>query len=210
MGSHRQDHFRELEQKRGREGSVHTTHTSKSHSRGGSHLSQEKDTIAMQKEIDPLKRSLCHERQKRAPSNSDFSSDGEKDGSYRRRLRTPPSESFSYDEDYHHERRNRNSSLVGLGNDTMSKALNQISRSPFMHWIEGRRLPRQFTQSTFTMYNGRIDLVEHVSHFNQMMVVYSKNKALMCKVFPSSLGPVAMRWFDGLKAGSIDSFKELT
>ena len=32
----------------------------------------------------------------------------------------------------------------------------------------------------------------------------------MCKVFPSSLGPLAMRWFDGLGAGSIDSFKELT
>ena len=42
------------------------------------------------------------------------------------------------------------------------------------------------------------------------MVVHSRNKALMCKVFPSSLGPVAMRWFDGLRAGSIDSFKELT
>ena len=32
----------------------------------------------------------------------------------------------------------------------------------------------------------------------------------MCKVFPSSLGPVAMRWFDGLRTGSINSFKELT
>ena len=32
----------------------------------------------------------------------------------------------------------------------------------------------------------------------------------MCKVFPSSLGPVAMRWFDGLRANSIDSFKELS
>ena len=42
------------------------------------------------------------------------------------------------------------------------------------------------------------------------MVVHSKNEALMCKVFPSSLGPVAMRWFDGLGAGSMDSFKELT
>ena len=60
------------------------------------------------------------------------------------------------------------------------------------------------------MYNGRTDPVEHVSHFNQRMVVHSKNKALMCKVFPSSLGPIAMRWFDGLRAGSIDSFKELT
>ena len=32
----------------------------------------------------------------------------------------------------------------------------------------------------------------------------------MCKVFPSSLGPVAMRWFDGLRIDSINSFKELT
>jgi len=32
----------------------------------------------------------------------------------------------------------------------------------------------------------------------------------MCKVFPSSLGPVVMRWFDGLKEGFINSFKELT
>ena len=71
-------------------------------------------------------------------------------------------------------------------------------------------LPRRFTQPTFTMYNGQTDPVEHVSHFNQRMVVHSKNEALMCKVFPSSLGPVAMRWFDGLVAGSINSFKELT
>ena len=39
MGSQHQDHFRELEQRRDREGSVHTTHTSKSHSWGGSHIS---------------------------------------------------------------------------------------------------------------------------------------------------------------------------
>ena len=164
----------------------------------------------MQKKIDHLKRSLRHERRKRVPSNSNFSSDGEGDGSYRRRSRTPPSESFSYNEDYHHERKNKNSSSIGLGNNAISKALNQISRSPFMRWIEGGRLPQRFTQPTFTMYNGRKNPVEHVSHFNQRMVVHSKNEALMCKVFPSSLGPVAMRWFDGLKAGSIDSFKELT
>ena len=32
----------------------------------------------------------------------------------------------------------------------------------------------------------------------------------MCKVFPSSLGPVAMRWFNGLKANLVDSYKQLT
>ena len=32
----------------------------------------------------------------------------------------------------------------------------------------------------------------------------------MCKVFPSNLGPVAMRWFNGLKMNSIDSYRQLT
>ena len=92
----------------------------------------------------------------------------------------------------------------------MSKALNQISKSSFTRRIEGGKLPQRFTQPTFTMYNGKTDPVEHVSHFNQRMAIHSKNEALMCKVFPSNLGPVAMRWFDSLKEDSVSSFKELT
>ncbi|XP_065633241.1 uncharacterized protein LOC136069075 [Quercus suber] len=42
------------------------------------------------------------------------------------------------------------------------------------------------------------------------MAVYSRDETLMCKVFPSSLRPVAMRWFDSLKADSINSYQELT
>ena len=118
--------------------------------------------------------------------------------------------SFLYKEDYHHKSRKRIPSSKGLGNDAMSRAFNQISRSPFMRRIEGGRLPWRFTQPMFTMYNGQTDPVEHVSHFNQRMVVHSMNEAMMCKVFPSSLGPMAMRWFDDLGAGSINSFKELT
>ena len=52
--------------------------------------------------------------------------------------------------------------------------------------------------------------MKHMSHFNQRMAVHSKNEALMCNVFPFSLGPMAMRWFDSLAAGSINSFRKLT
>ena len=149
---------------------MHTSHISKSQSRSGSHSSHEENTKAMQLKIDHLERKLRHEQRRRTSSDSNFSSDDEEGGSYRPRSRTPLTESFSYDEDYHHERKNRNSSSKGFGNDAMNKALNQISRPPFMRKIEGERLPRWFTQSTFTMYNGRTDLVEHVSHFNQRMV----------------------------------------
>ena len=63
--------------------------------------------------------------------------------------------------------------------------------------------------SPLSLYNGKTDSVEHMSYFNQRMAIHFKNKALMCKVFPSSLDPVTMKWFDGLEEGSISSFKEL-
>ena len=52
--------------------------------------------------------------------------------------------------------------------------------------------------------------MEHVSRFSQKMAVHSRDEVLTCKIFPSNLGPMAMRWFNGLKANSIDSFKKLT
>ena len=60
------------------------------------------------------------------------------------------------------------------------------------------------------MYNRWTDPIEHVSYLNQRMTVHSKNEDLMGKVFPSSLGPMVMRWFDGLGGSSINFFKELT
>ena len=92
----------------------------------------------------------------------------------------------------------------------MSKALNQIAKSPFTHRIKRAAPPRHFHQPTFTIYNRQTDSVEHISHFNQRMAVYSKDETLMCKVFPSSLGPMAMRWFGVLRTSSINSFEELT
>ncbi|XP_065620825.1 uncharacterized protein LOC136063824 [Quercus suber] len=118
--------------------------------------------------------------------------------------------SLSLTKKSYHERQPPSPSHGGIGNDVMSKALNQISKSPFTCRIEQAKLPHRFHQLTFTIYNGKTDPVEHVSHFNQRMAVHSKDEALMCKVFPSSLRPVAMRWLDSLKADSINSFKELT
>ena len=150
MGSQRQYHFLNLEQRRDREVSVHTTHTNRT----------------IQLKIDRLRRRLRCERWRRTPSNSNFSFDDDRDGSYRLRSRTSSSESFSCDEDYHHKRRNKSPSRKGLGNNAISRALNQISKSPFTRRIEGGKLPWRFTQPTFIMYNGRTDPIEQVSHFN--------------------------------------------
>ena len=196
---------------RNHEGSVHTTQMSQSHTQIGSRVSRRRNSHqAMQREIDDLKRKLRRTQQKRSPSSSDTSSNEEEDVSYRRRLRTPPSETFSYKEELRPERRYESPSSKGLGNDAMNKALNQISKSPFVHRIKGAKLLWRFNQPTFAIYNGRADPVEHVRQFNQKMAIYSQNEAIMCKVFPSSLRPVAMRWFNSLKTNSIGSYKQLT
>ena len=147
----------------------------------------------MQLEIDRLHRRLRRKRHRRTPSSSDPSSDDDNDNSYHSKSRTPPNDSFSCDQDRHYRLRKESLSRQDLVNDAMGRALNQISKSPFTRKIEGGKLPRQFTQPTFTMYNGQTDPVEYMSHFNQRMAVHSRNETLMCKVFPSSLGPMAMR-----------------
>ena len=158
-GSQRQDDFLNLEwegdRERYREGSVHTYHTSRSHSRVGSHVSQRQNSNkAMQLEIDYLKKKLRRAQRKQTPYNSDTSSSDKEDDNYSRRSRTPLSKTFSYDEEHHHKRKNKSLPGKGLRNDAMSKALNQISKSPFTRKIDRVKLPRRFHQPTFTIYNG--------------------------------------------------------
>ena len=207
-----QDEFLNLEHQKDlenhQEDSLHIVHNG--FRRKGHAAHEQGDEKAMQREIYDLKEQLRWAKQKRSPSSSDVSSNDEEDTIYRQRSRTPPSKSFSYEEEYLHKIKCRNPSCKGVGTDVMKKALSQISKSPFTQGIEKAKLPRRFHQPTFAMYNGRMDPVEHVSHFKQKMAIHSQDEALLCRVFPSSLGPMPMRWFDRLKTNSISSFKKLT
>ena len=48
----------------------------------------------LQREIDDLKKKLRRAQRKQTPSSSDVSSNDDGDASYRKRLETPPSESY--------------------------------------------------------------------------------------------------------------------
>ena len=186
------------------EGSLQTLHTGGSGYQRRSHLVHEQaDEKDLQREIDDLKKRLRRAQRKQTPSSSDVSSNDDEDASYRKRSETPPNESYSCEEEHSHKKRRRSPFGRGVGTNVMKK-------SPFTRGIEKAKLPRHFHQPTFTMYNGRTDPVEHVSQFKQKMAVHSQNEALLCRVFPSSLGPMLMRWFDGLRTNSISSFKKLT
>ena len=131
---HQQDEFLNLERERDREnyqeGSMHTIHTGGSGFRRKCHVAHEQgDEKPMQREIDDLKKQLRRAQQKRSLSSSDVSSNDEKDTIYRQRSRTPPSESFSCEEQHLHQRKRRSPSRKGVGTDVMKKALSQISKS---------------------------------------------------------------------------------
>ena len=70
-------------------------------------------------------------------------------------------------------------------------------------------MPKRFNHPPFIFYDGKIDPVEHVSYYIQLMALYSQNDGLMCKVFLSSLKPLVMRWFNGLRKRSTHNFGEL-
>ena len=99
-----QDEFLNLEHQKDlenhQENSLHTVHTGGSGFRRKGHAVHEQgDDKAMQREIDDLKRQLRRAQRKQSPPNFDVSSNDEKYPIYRQRSRTPPNESFSYEEE---------------------------------------------------------------------------------------------------------------
>ena len=95
------------------------------------------------------------------------------------------------------------------GQETVWKALHQISHSPFSKEIERAYLPGKFSPPNYVMYDGRADPIGHISHFRQSMALHLGNDALICRMFPSSLGPMSLRWFNCLQHSSIHSWDEL-
>ena len=167
---HQQGELHDLEHRNDmdnqQEGSLQTHHTGGSgYRRRGRAIHEQVDKKAMQREIDDLKKQLRRAQRKQTPSSSNVSSNDKEDASYRQRSGTPFSESFSYEKENLHKRKRRSPSEMGVGTNVMKKALSQISKSPFTRGIEKAKLPRRFHQSTFAMYNGRMDPVEHVSQF---------------------------------------------
>ena len=105
-----------------------------------SHAENEKD---MQHKINELKKKLRRTRRRRSSFESESSSGGTEDVTYRQRSRTPPSETFSGGEEHSsYRRKSKGTSCRGLGNKAMNEALNQVSKSPFTRQIEGASLPR--------------------------------------------------------------------
>ncbi|XP_057461870.1 uncharacterized protein LOC130752096 [Actinidia eriantha] len=90
------------------------------------------------------------------------------------------------------------------------RGINPEFRTPFSREIEGLDPPEKFVPPRFTLYDGKSDPRSHVSHVRQIIALWNHMDALMCRVFPSSLGDLGLKWFDRLPPGSIEKFYQLT
>ena len=68
--------------------------------------------------------------------------------------------------------------------DTMSQALRRVAWTPFSNEIEQIEMPRHFTRLLFTIYDGKTDLMEHVSHYISHDVVLFLERWFDVQSFP--------------------------
>ena len=50
---------------------------------------------------------------------------------------------------------------------------------------------------------------EHILAYKNLMLLYTTNQALMCKLFPTTLSGVALNWYTSLPVRSIHTFARL-
>ena len=88
----------------------------------------------------------------------------------------------------------------------LDKELTRLPTTPLSQEIEIMPLPVGFHQPKFTLYVSMTDPYMHVSHYQQVMAGHRRNDALICLIFPASLGELGLKWFERLPEGSIEGW----
>ncbi|XP_038707286.1 uncharacterized protein LOC120002597 [Tripterygium wilfordii] len=88
------------------------------------------------------------------------------------------------------------------------QSLRKMTSTPFVRALRLEDPPNKFSP-TFAIYDGKTDLVAHISAYTHKMALWAGRDGLMCKMFPSSLGTTAMKWFHQLPENSVSSWREL-
>ena len=84
-----------------------------------------------------------------------------------------------------------------------------VNKSPFTEWIVEEPKLKDLVVPSFKQFDGKSDPVNHIFNFQQKMALEIRNKAILCKVFSTTLIRPALAWFKQLPEKSVDSFKDL-
>ncbi|KAL0395463.1 UNVERIFIED_CONTAM: hypothetical protein Slati_4512500 [Sesamum latifolium] len=69
-------------------------------------------------------------------------------------------------------------------------------------------LPMNYRTPAIAEYDGTLDPLEHLSHFENATLLYRYTDGIKCRVFVTTFAKAAQRWFNQLPTGAIRSFQE--
>ena len=84
-----------------------------------------------------------------------------------------------------------------------------MKRHPFINEIMEAQLPSKRKGLNIKLFDGCTDPDEHLNVYKTQMNLYTANKVMWCKVFPTSLQEGALNWFTRLPPNSVDSLKAM-
>ena len=79
--------------------------------------------------------------------------------------------------------------------DLAMMATRGVNKSPFTEWIVEELKPKDFIIPSFKQFDGKSDPVDHIFNFQQKMALETRNEAILCKVFSTTLVGPALAWF---------------
>ncbi|XP_038702597.1 uncharacterized protein LOC119999152 [Tripterygium wilfordii] len=89
------------------------------------------------------------------------------------------------------------------------QSLRKMTSTPCVRALRLEDPPNKFSPPTFAIYDGKRDPIAHISAYTHKMALWADRDRLICKMFPSSLGTTAMKWFHQLLENSVSSWREL-
>ncbi|PON45507.1 hypothetical protein PanWU01x14_258700 [Parasponia andersonii] len=91
--------------------------------------------------------------------------------------------------------------------DLVEQTVQGINRTAFTDWIQMKPKPKDFTTLTFRPFEGKIDPLDHIYHFQQKMALETRDEAVTYKVFSTTLAGPPLLWFRQLLENSINGLK---
>ncbi|PKI66911.1 hypothetical protein CRG98_012674 [Punica granatum] len=81
--------------------------------------------------------------------------------------------------------------------------------APYREVILRAKVPRKFTPPQITLYDGKMNSINHVRRYTASLLVREVSKQAQRLMFPRILTGDAADWLHSLQPGSIGSFKQL-
>ncbi|XP_022883797.1 uncharacterized protein LOC111400630 [Olea europaea var. sylvestris] len=97
---------------------------------------------------------------------------------------------------------------VGMQQNTRA-ATGFTPNTPFTPEVLSRPLPDSFKYPRIKKYDGKIDPINHLNVYMDIMNLQVTPDAIMCKAFPQTRTNAARDWFSTLEPNSIASFSDL-